>query len=221
MKRSLLYWAKCALKMFGITLTAVIIISALNFLLISDSNRGMSYMISMVQIYCLFIGSIVVLGSQVSYSLYNLPIIISFGALRKQSFIEIQFMNIILLIENYVLFVVASIICNGRIESINMPMYIIVLTVMIFLMGIGEHIVAITMRFQKIGTIIMVIFFMIIGGIGGFFFSMTGMKDRGPILQRAVLDNRIIIWSAAITIMVYALGAFLMYRAIKKYEVKL
>lgn len=156
-------------------------------------------------------------GTQSTYARLHVPLILSMGATRKESFWGIQLLNLLVMVQTILLLLAASYFTDPTLFEILVYNLQILAGVLIALAGFGEIVATAMLKFEKWGRLIL--FVVVIGGcafLGGFFsfFISDGVSFVFSFTNKAV---RLI---PVVAPLFYVAGAILEWLMIRRYEVQ-
>jgi len=214
--RTLKYGVIYAEKVFSMIIIIAGIYALIYYLqggfgdIISDSLMIPFYMGEM----CLIMLFIIQIMNKSRY----IPLSISFGSLRKETFIGIQWINLILIVQSVILVGVCLIpnqSISGEMKSMGILIFALLL---VALGGIGQLIAAVSIKFGKLGGFLIagLIFVLITSAI-------VVLALVGEINTNITIDSfpsNIKILAIIVAVIVYICGSYINYRVLKNYEVR-
>ena len=214
--RTLKYGALYAEKVFGMIFIMIGMYALIFYLQggIGESNAKSL----MVPFYLGQICLIMLFVMQIMNNSRYIPISISFGSLRKETFIGIQWINFILIAQSVILFG-GYLILSKSISDEMVSLIILLFSLMlIFLGGLGQLTGAMSIKFGKLGGFLIagLIFILIISAIAALAF--VGEMSVDIITQDILQINKII--AIFVAVLVYLCGSYVNYRVLQNYEVR-
>lgn len=210
------FWIKGGLQ----TLATVAGASAIYGLLMwfQSSASTLEEVLSLLPLYILTFGTIMLLAMTVSVYKGMLPLALSFGSTRREVFVGLQVFRL-LPTAAVVLLLVLLFLVPGTEMFLGLPTAVL-LTVGLFLFvgAIGSGLGMVYVRFGKLGTILMVVTLLVLGfalGIG----AVLGLSS---VKFDVAVSLRWLPWLVlAAGAVVYLLMLIPEFRTVRKYQIKL
>lgn len=210
------FWIKGGLQ----TLATVAGASAIYGLLMwfQSSASTLEEVLSLLPLYILTFGTIMLLAMTVSVYKGMLPLALSFGSTRREVFVGLQVFRL-LPTAAVVLLLVLLFLVPGTEMFLGLPTAVL-LTVGLFLFvgAIGSGLGMVYVRFGRLGTILMVVTLLVLGfalGIG----AVLGLSS---VKFDVVVSLRWLPWLVlAVGAAVYLLMLIPEFRTVRKYQIKL
>lgn len=214
-KQTIFFWGRRAEYTVGM----VVLVSAAyaGMILLMNEFDGGEELIKTISFYTLSMGCIFPLTLPMSLAEYDIPLTVSMGARRKETFWNIQIMNMIYwvemsLVESILLFIATKHILDMR------TMFCVMSAMVLFLSStMGEYILCASIRWGKKGGAIMaLVITALIVGIGTlvvFKVLNGGMQFDFDFTVFYSIPTAIVLGCA------YLIGAVLLWNTIKKLEV--
>lgn len=206
--RSVRYWLMNMEKVFLAMIGTVILMSVL---LGSDEDLGV---VSMLNLYLPMMGGIFAIAIMMSASTQFIPQSLSMGATRKDTFIGMEFVMHLVMLQT----VLVAVIFNNVLPQPIWTTDFIIVSAILYLVctGIGNAMCAGGLKLgNRAAMIIYVVMVMIVAVFAGVLGAMTGFKD-GEMASVLMIFRKL--WIVAIIFDV-AMGA-VCYMALRKHEVR-
>jgi len=172
----------------------------------------------MIPIYFGMISLMMLLIIQILNNSRYVPLSISFGSLRKETFIGIQWINLILIIQSVIIFGVSITLISSDFNGMKLFVLLVYTILLIIFSGIGQLIGAASVRFGKLGAFLIGLFVFIIITSGVIALALEGDINT----EISVNDFSLIIKLLAVfvAVIVYIVGSYVNYRVLLNYEVR-
>lgn len=220
MSSNLKYWAINAEKSILSVCGCALFFLVLN-LLMQDNNSPIE-ILSMLPWFIIGIGIVFSFVMQVSYSVYGVSLILSFGSTRKDVWKGTQWFNFLYILQIEVLFVITGAISPHVKDILGLQLGLGCLGLLFLGAALGQYASTLIIKFGSKGGIIFTVICVLSGMCFGFmvaFFGVGGEIDFGNVSNlfgpiSSVLSLMLIV------IVAYSIGAILLKRALKIYEVR-
>lgn len=211
--RTLKYATISAEKVFLVFLIMITAYSAM-FIINGEANQSRA----VLHMYYIFVCIIMILVLQVTNNTRYLSVSISFGCRRKDALIGTHLINLIIIAQSVIGFVIFVALLPGELEPIKFEVEILFLVLAIGASGFGQIQSAISFRFGKLVGFLVVAFLMtaITGVLIWRMFLMDGIFE----LKMHEMPTAVWIIAFAVAVGAYVIGAFLNRRVILNYEVR-
>ena len=214
--RTLKYGGLYAEKTFAMIIFIVVIYAAISYYQggFGDGNHKSL----MIPFYFGMISVITVSIIQILNVSRFIPITISFGSLRKETFVGIQCMNLILVVQCVAVIGIYLLFDSTNFNGMKTFIILVYIILLIIFSGLGQLIGAASIKFGKLGAflIALFIFLMIIGGTVALAFG--GASNIDITINDFSLAMKAI--AALVAVIVYIAGSYISYRILQNYEVR-
>jgi len=172
----------------------------------------------MIPIYFGMISLMMLLVIQIVNNSRYVPLSISFGSLRKETFIGIQWINLILIIQSVIVFGVSITLISSDFNGMKSFVLLVYTILLIIFSGIGQLIGAASVRFGKLGAFLIGLFVFIIITSGVVALALEGNFNTEISVNDFSLYIKLI--AAFVAVIIYIVGSYVNYRVLLNYEVR-
>lgn len=222
-KRSVKYWGKICLENMGIcmalALMLMIFVAAESFDYVEEGVfGGLKASCVLYPYYLILAGEIYLVIGTVSYFQAYLPMLLSMNATRRHAVLGIIFQSAVMILGIAVLTMVVGLLPLG---DDRMPAeYFPVLTGLMLLTGaVGIVMGVVSVRWGKIGRIIVMLAATAMGGFCGAGVVLLG-KDKAGVILKVLMDAKFV-WLVVIGAVVYVLAGAFALAVTRKIEVRM
>ena len=172
----------------------------------------------MIPIYFGMISLMMLLIIQILNNSRYVPLSISFGSLRKETFIGVQWINLILIIQSVLVFGVSITLISNDFSAMKSFVLLVYTILLIIFSGIGQLIGAASVRFGKLGAFLIGLFVFIIITSGVVALALEGNLNEEISVNDLSLNIKLI--AAFVAVLIYIVGSYVNYRVLLNYEVR-
>jgi len=172
----------------------------------------------MIPIYFGMISLMMLLIIQILNNSRYVPLSISFGSLRKETFIGVQWINLILIIQSVLVFGVSITLISNDFSGMKSFVLLVYTILLIIFSGIGQLIGAASVRFGKLGAFLIGLFVFIIITSGVVALALEGNLNEEISVNDLSLNIKLI--AAFVAVLIYIVGSYVNYRVLLNYEVR-
>ncbi|MDD3413203.1 MAG: hypothetical protein PHY47_04310 [Lachnospiraceae bacterium] len=209
-KRTFLYWGKQTLINIMIYLVTVSVYG-----MILNSFVTLQEGIASIIPYAIMMATIILVVTPLGFATYQMPLTISMGASRKESFVGLQFVNLL-----FVVVYGSLILVSINAVRNNFPNYSSISHAIIvgfpFCLGIGELLVIVSLKTKKTATSIISIMVILLFTFGTSMVCLQMVDFNFSNIFRIVEQYFLLL--LFISLAFYALGALILKGVIKNYS---
>jgi len=214
--RTLKYTGLIAENAFGMIFMAVAI-----YVIIYYFQGGVGYGTHksfMIPFYFGMISLIMLAVIQIVNNSRYIPISISFGSLRKETFIGVQWINLILIVQCVAVLGFSLTLIPGEFNEMKSLFFVVYIILLFLFGGLGQLIGAASIKFGKLGGLLIaaLILIVIISGT----VALALGEDFNAEISLTHFSLMIKILASSIAVIVYLCGSYINYRVLKNYEVR-
>lgn len=219
LKRNVLFWGKCGLQM---TVMQIAFMAGYGILFNVGKENFVSQFWNTAYLYGVIIGALFCMIGMMSYVPSYFSMVLSFGSSRKEAVLGAQIQAFAAIVSCYAVLVFFGYMANGKmIGWCNLAL----IELLVFLSGIGQFSSAVYFRYGKKGWIISIISFCV--GLAAcviiaVFYLVSYLDNVLDWIE--VNQSKFLIFLLAgivVCMCIYFVSVKVMFRAVKKYEVKL
>jgi len=213
--RTLKYAGLCAESVFFMLFLMVAIYSALYYYQggFGDGNHKTI----MIPFYFGFMSIMGLAVIQILNISKFIPVSISFGSLRKETFLGTQWINLILIVQCVAVFAVSLTLISSDFNKMRSLAIFVYILLLIFFSGLGQLIGAASIKFGKLGAFLIGIFVFIVVISGAVALGFAGDFIDISINQISLVIKFI---AVLVALIIYCAGAYINYRMLQNYEVR-
>jgi len=213
--RTLKYAGLCAERVFLMLFLMVAIYSALYYYQggFGDGNHKSI----MIPFYFGFMSIMGVAVIQILNISKFIPISISFGSLRKETFLGTQWINLILMVQCVAVFTVSLTLISSDFNKMSSLAIFVYTLLLIFISGLGQLIGSASIEFGRLGAFLIGIFVFIVVISGAVTLGFAGDLIDISINQISLVIKFIVV---LVVVIIYITGAYTNYRVLQKYELR-
>lgn len=216
--RTLKYFTKLAEGYFLCLIVICLFLTAFMFLS-ADMEQELTDILYDVPGYFLSYSALLIIVINITLSYHVIPMVLSFNCTRKNIFIGLNWMFLLLAIQLLLVTAVYCMLLPNEVTGGIMKLLPFITGVMLSSIGISEFFGGISLRFGKLGLWIMMIFCMLIGACCGFLYDTPGKLSVVAIflnLSSAASFSQLIYIVLAAGIFIYLAGAAGNYLLMRK-----
>ena len=216
--RTLKYGGLYAEKVFSMVFLIVVIYGIIYYFQGGLESSNSNTKSSMIPIYFGTISLMMLLITQITNNSRYVPLSISFGSLRKETFIGIQWINFILIIQSVIVFGFSITLISSDFDEMKLFVLSVYTILLIIFSGIGQLIGAASVRFGKLGAFLIGLFVFIIITSGVVALALEGDLNTEISVNNFSLNIKLI--AAFVAVIIYIVGSYVNYRVLLNYEVR-
>ena len=208
-------WLRESLK----NLIWVLVISVFYSLLISTDGNPIISRLELMPYYFAVGGWMIQCVMSGISLFYYIPLSVSMGSTRKSCFVGLQILKLLPCVIITAACWLITLLIKSEVTA-GVKMFLPAIFMVLITGGsIGAIIGCIKLRFGKVGAVIMVAVFALLGGLNGFFIASRGMLNIFSFQAESAGSLNLLL--GIITLALLAASVITQYFSLRKYEVKL
>jgi len=172
----------------------------------------------MTPVYFGIVSLIVLAVIQLMNNTRYIPISISFGSPRKETFIGTQWINLILIVQCIAVLGIYFILVPSNSDGVETLILFLYVILLVIFSGLGQLIGAASIKFGKVGAFLIAMFVLIIIITGIVAIALVGEFNVEISINGFSLLYKFI--AVFVAVIVYLCGAYINYLVLKNYEVR-
>lgn len=210
----LLYGIIFAEKIFMLMIMMVVVYGGIMFIQGSVGNQNI---FTLVFPYFIIMSFIMIFVMQIINKSHYIPISISFSKRRVDTFLGLQWMNLIWIVQSFILFMIYIAIIKEELYGYETILPLAYILLLLMSGGIGLIISAISEKYGKVGGLVVSIIIALLIVIDVCLLAFLGGHFINNLINIS-LSSKIIISIASV--LIYVIGSFTSYRILQTYEVR-